>query len=130
MLGVLDRAGDALCAGIALDPDAARRGVDRDRRAAGGVRHDAPPRPHRLCHRDIGFIEGNRTHGQRRSSAGPGSSAAMAAAGLSIGQGVIAPVGDFSFRGGLFEAGEHLFGAHPRGPTAIFASNDDMAWAC
>ena len=48
----------------------------------------------------------------------------MSDAGLAIGDGRIA-AGDFSFRSGL-AAGEHLLAA-PKRPTAIFASNDDMA---
>ncbi len=48
----------------------------------------------------------------------------MAEAGLPIARDHIVG-GDFSFRSGL-EAGEALLATHPR-PTAIFASNDDMA---
>jgi len=76
-----------------------------------------------LGHRDIGFIEGPPTHassGRRRA----GFLAAMAAAGLAIVEGRLTG-GDFSFRSGM-EAGEALLATRPR-PTAIFASNDDMA---
>jgi LacI family transcriptional regulator len=76
-----------------------------------------------LGHRDIGFVEGPCAHassGKRRA----GFVASMAAAGLTIVDGHLTG-GDFSFRSGV-EAGEILLSTRPR-PTAIFASNDDMA---
>lgn len=76
-----------------------------------------------LGHRDIGFIEGHHAHAsslKRRA----GFVASMAAAGLAITEGHVRK-GDFSFRSGV-EAGEALLATVPR-PTAIFASNDDMA---
>lgn len=76
-----------------------------------------------LGHRDIGFVRGDLAHAsaeQRRM----GYASAMASAGLPILEGRIVD-GDFSFRAG-FEAGERLL-ASPTRPTAIFASNDDMA---
>jgi LacI family transcriptional regulator len=78
-----------------------------------------------LGHSRIGFIIGNpdqsaspmRTQGYRD---------AMAEAGLSINEELIVQ-GYFTYRSGL-EAGEALLGL-PNPPTAIFASNDDMAAA-
>ncbi|WP_419828031.1 LacI family DNA-binding transcriptional regulator [Sphingomonas sp.] len=76
-----------------------------------------------LGHRDIGFIEGDPTHASTRARRS-GFVNAMAAAGLSIADGRIQP-GDFSFRAGL-AAGEALLTVGLP-PSAIFASNDDMA---
>ncbi|MBB5710797.1 LacI family DNA-binding transcriptional regulator [Sphingomonas xinjiangensis] len=78
-----------------------------------------------LGHRRIGFIRGNPN---QASSAERfrGFAAALEAAGIDAG---IMPVeqGDFTFRSGI-DAAERLFDARRR-PTAIFASNDDMAAA-
>lgn len=76
-----------------------------------------------LGHRDIGFVEGNRAHAAA-SLRRAGFERAMAAGDCPIAPNRIRP-GDFSFRAGL-EAGEALLSGDPR-PTAIFASNDDMA---
>ena len=76
-----------------------------------------------LGHRDIGFIEGDRRHASTRTRRA-GFVAAMRDSGLSIDSSRIV-AGDFSFRSGL-EAGEAMLSA-PTPPTAIFASNDDMA---
>ncbi len=76
-----------------------------------------------LGHRDIGFIEGIPSHAatpKRRA----GFLSAMHRAGLPVDAANIVP-GDFTFRGGI-EGGEALLGRSKR-PTAIFASNDDMA---
>jgi LacI family transcriptional regulator len=76
-----------------------------------------------LGHREIGFIEGIPSHAatpKRRA----GFLSAMHAAGIPVARDRIVP-GDFTFRGGI-EGGETLLrSGHP--PTAIFASNDDMA---
>ncbi len=74
-----------------------------------------------LGHRNIGFIEG---HGDQSASAErrKGAEEAVAAqpgASLSV------AAGDFTYRSGL-EAARRLLARTPR-PTAIFASNDDMA---
>lgn len=76
-----------------------------------------------LGHREIGFIKGDRGHSvsARRYE---GFRATMAAAGLGVSDGRVLD-GDFSFRSGL-AAGERMLSA-ARPPTAIFASNDDMA---
>jgi LacI family transcriptional regulator len=76
-----------------------------------------------LGHRDIGFIEGIPSHAatpKRRA----GFLSAMHRAGLPVNADRIVP-GDFTFRGGI-EGGEALMRRSER-PTAIFASNDDMA---
>lgn len=74
-------------------------------------------------HREIAFIKGRAGH-----SAAPlrlaGFQDAMAEAGLAVADARL-PDGDFSFRSGL-EAGDALLVADDR-PTAIFASNDEMA---
>lgn len=74
-------------------------------------------------HRKIGFIRGDLHHSasQRRYD---GYCAAMEENGLQIDSRWIAS-GDFSFRSGV-EAAEAILG-HKERPTAIFASNDDMA---
>ena len=76
-----------------------------------------------LGHHDIGFIEGIPSHAatpKRRA----GFLSAMHRAGLPVGADRIMP-GDFTFKGGI-EGGEALLRSEKR-PTAIFASNDDMA---
>jgi LacI family transcriptional regulator, galactose operon repressor len=76
-----------------------------------------------LGHRRIGIVEGPkgfRSALERRS----GFSEALVAANLPLGDELVAP-GDYRFESGLL-AGEKLLGiAQP--PTAIFASNDEMA---
>jgi LacI family transcriptional regulator len=76
-------------------------------------------------HREIGFIQGDPKHSpsQRREQ---GYRAALAGAGVRINPEWIAP-GLFTYRSGL-DAAHKLLGVSPR-PTAIFASNDDMAAA-
>ncbi|ETI65675.1 transcriptional regulator [Sphingobium sp. C100] len=76
-----------------------------------------------LGHRHIGFIQGPLTHSAsiRREE---GFRAAMAAAGVAVEERLLLR-GDFRFRSGL-ELGEVLLRGPDR-PSAIFASNDDMA---
>lgn len=78
-----------------------------------------------LGHRRIGFITGNadQTSSSLRQE---GYAAALAARGIAVDAALIAP-GMFTFRSGL-EAAERLLQL-PEPPTAIFASNDDMAAA-
>jgi LacI family transcriptional regulator len=78
-----------------------------------------------LGHRDIGFIKGNPTHSAtvRRWE---GFCDAIAAAGISIPPKRVLQ-GDFTFRSGLAAAEAILGDGEP--PTAIFASNDEMALA-
>lgn len=78
-----------------------------------------------LGHRAIGFVQGDPRHSpsQRREQ---GYRAAMAGASLMIRDEWIAP-GLFTYRSGL-DAARQLLESDQR-PTAIFASNDDMAAA-
>ncbi len=76
-----------------------------------------------LGHRDIGFIRGHPTHSAARLRF-DGFCKAMADRGLEVRDRWIQQ-GFFSFRSG-FECAEALLSASDR-PTAIFASNDDMA---
>jgi LacI family transcriptional regulator len=78
-----------------------------------------------LGHRRIGFVEGN-PHQTASALRRAGYEAALHAAGVAVDTALIAP-GDFSYRSGL-AAAEALL-ALPDRPTAIFASNDDMAAA-
>lgn len=78
-----------------------------------------------LGHRDIGFIRGGTGHLIHRTRC-DGYKAAIEEAGLDVQSHLIAD-GDLSFESGL-TAGETLLGRAQR-PTAIFASNDDMAAA-
>ncbi len=76
-----------------------------------------------LGHRDIAFIKGhpNQTSSLERER---GYRTAMSEAGAHLDEDQIVQ-GFFTFRSG-FEAAEHLL-AGPLRPSAIFASNDDMA---
>lgn len=78
-----------------------------------------------LGHRAIGFVQGDPKHSpsQRREQ---GYRAAMAGASITISEDWIAP-GLFTYKSGL-DAAHRLLAAKQR-PTAIFASNDDMAAA-
>lgn len=76
-----------------------------------------------LGHRQIGFIQGPVSH-SASAWREEGFRAAMAAAGVPVEEAYVVR-GDFTSRTGL-ELGEQLL-ALPQPPTAIFASNDDMA---
>ncbi len=76
-----------------------------------------------LGHVRIGFVLGPASHGASRRRL-QGHREALAARGLHAAPALEAP-GDFSFRSGV-EAGARLL-ALPDPPTAVFASNDDMA---
>jgi LacI family transcriptional regulator len=78
-----------------------------------------------LGHQRVSFIIGNpnQTVSARRLS---GYKAAMADAGITPDETLVAQ-GNFNYRSGL-DAAEQLLALDPR-PTAIFASNDDMAAA-
>ncbi|WIW90633.1 LacI family DNA-binding transcriptional regulator (plasmid) [Sphingobium sp. V4] len=78
-----------------------------------------------LGHRDIGFIRGGPGHLIHRTRC-DGYMAALRDAGLDVRPDLIVE-GDMSFESGL-AAGEQLLKLAHR-PTAIFASNDDMAAA-
>ena len=74
-------------------------------------------------HKRIGFITGPAEHPSSLSRK-EGFERAMAEHGLDIDPGLVVE-GDFTFRSGM-ELTEELLSAKPA-PTAIFASNDDMA---
>nr|WP_162267088.1 LacI family DNA-binding transcriptional regulator [Luteimonas abyssi] len=78
-----------------------------------------------LGHRQIGYIQGapNQTASERRYE---GFRAALEEAGIALDAKLVEP-GRFTYRSGL-DAAERLLARKQR-PTAIFASNDDMAAA-
>lgn len=95
-------------------------GIDDHAAAAMMTRHIMA-----LGHRRIGFIGGDPTFGASRHRLA-GHRAALAEAGIAPDPALIVP-GLYTYRSGL-DAAEALLGlAEP--PTAIFASNDDMAAA-
>ena len=96
-------------------------GIDDQRAAYEMTRHLLS-----LGHQRLGFILGDKhQHCSERRLAGLRS--ALRDAGLDPAQAAQLAQGDFSYRSGL-DAAEHLL-AGPDRPTAIFASNDDMAAA-
>jgi LacI family transcriptional regulator len=80
-----------------------------------------------LGHRDIGFIIGapNQTASAQRQA---GFELALREAGLPVHPEWVKP-GSFSYRSGLVAAEQILNSGNGAKPTAIFASNDDMAAA-
>jgi LacI family transcriptional regulator len=101
-------------------PSLASIGIDDRGAAREMTRHLV-----KLGHRRIGFITGLPNHastGLRLS----GYRDALAEAGIEVDEAFIAH-GNYTYQSGL-EAAEHLLALEPR-PTAIFASNDDMAAA-
>lgn len=128
-LGEMATVRDALIAvrvpGVALatplaDPSITTIGVDDHAAARDMTRHLIA-----LGHRRIAFIEGNpeQLATERRRS---GYRTALTEAGLDYDEDLVAP-GLFSYRSGL-DAAEALLDLDPP-PTAIFASNDEMAAA-
>ncbi|PHY17607.1 LacI family DNA-binding transcriptional regulator [Caulobacter sp. BP25] len=79
-----------------------------------------------LGHRRIGFIVGEPRYGASQARR-EGYLLAMKAHGLPVSEGLVRQ-GDFTFQSGVAEAKALL--ALPDRPTAIFASNDDMALGC
>ena len=104
-----------------VENDAAPRIVTDDRAAARRMTDYLLE----LGHRRIGFIRGPETHGASRERF-QGYCDALAAAGVEAEASLVAD-GAFTYRSGL-EAADALLSA-PQRPTAIFASNDDMAVA-
>ncbi len=102
------------------DPNACAGSVQMNDRAAA---HDMTRHLIALGHRTIGFIKGDPAH-----SVAPlrfaGFEDAMNEAGLHV-DGAHVLEGDFSFRSGL-ALGETMLAQLDR-PSAVFASNDDMA---
>ncbi|CAN5390225.1 LacI family DNA-binding transcriptional regulator [soil metagenome] len=76
-----------------------------------------------LGHRSIGFIKGDPNHSTSRKRY-EGFCTTMTAAGLSVDERFVLQ-GDFSFRSALAPA--TLLVSAKDAPTAVFASNDDMA---
>jgi LacI family transcriptional regulator len=74
-------------------------------------------------HRRIGFVRGREDQNASHERFA-GFASAMKMAGLALETQLIVP-GDFQFEGG-FAAGQRLL-AHDNPPSAVFASNDDMA---
>ena len=106
--------------GAEAEPSRGRRVYMDDHRAA----HDMTAHLARLGHKDIGFVVGSPRYAASRARR-EGFEAAMARHGLQIRPEWIAD-GDFTFPSGL-ECGARILSAGPA-PTAIFASNDDMAF--
>jgi LacI family transcriptional regulator len=79
-----------------------------------------------LGHKRIGFIVGEPRYGASQARR-EGYLAAMQSHGLLVSEGLVRQ-GDFTFQSGVAEAKALL--ALPDRPTAIFASNDDMALGC
>ncbi|MET3664914.1 LacI family DNA-binding transcriptional regulator [Caulobacter sp. 1776] len=79
-----------------------------------------------LGHKRIGFIVGEPRYGASQARR-EGYLEAMKARGLPVAEGLVRQ-GDFTFQSGLEQAKALL--ALPDRPTAIFASNDDMALGC
>lgn len=101
--------------------DFGRSGLVRmDDRAAA---HDMARHLIELGHREIGFIKGDPAHSASQARE-EGFRAALAAGGVAVRERFIVE-GDFSFRSGLAHGNDLL--TQKRRPSAIFASNDDMA---
>lgn len=101
-------------------PSLASIGIDDRGAAREMTRHLV-----KLGHRRIGFITGLPNHASTGLRLG-GYRDALAEAGIEEDEALIAH-GTYTYQSGL-EAAEHLLALEPR-PTAIFASNDDMAAA-
>jgi LacI family transcriptional regulator len=108
---------------VRLSPDHEPERAPRVGMDDAGAAQEMTRRLLELGHRDIGFVEGPAGHGAstlRRA----GFLAALAEAGVAPRDALIRP-GRFDFRSGLEAADAMLDQARP--PTAIFASNDEMA---
>ena len=106
--------------GAEIEPERGRRVYMDDHRAA----YDMTMHLARLGHRDIGFIVGNARYAASRARR-EGFETAMTRQGLAVRPEWMLE-GDFTFQSGL-ECGLQLLAA-PTRPTAVFASNDDMAF--
>ena len=78
-----------------------------------------------LGHRQIAFVRGDPLHSTARRRE-EGFRAAMAEASVATSEGML-HAGDFTYRSGLAVGRELLERATGERPTAVFASNDDMA---
>lgn len=106
--------------GAETELDRGRRVYMDDHRAA----YDMTMHLARQGHREIGFIVGNARYAASRARR-EGFESAMARQGLPIRPEWVLE-GDFTFQSGL-ECGVRLLGT-PTRPSAVFASNDDMAF--
>lgn len=121
VLDALDARGVAYVRlGAETQLDRGRRVYMDDRQAA----YDATAHLAGLGHRDIGLVVGNARYAASRQRR-EGFEAAMAAHGLTVRPEWVLQ-GDFTFQSGL-ECGSRLLSQEAR-PTAVFASNDDMAF--
>jgi LacI family transcriptional regulator len=121
VLDVLDRRGSHYVRlGSDIEPARGRRVYMDDHRAA----YDMTMHLARLGHREIGFIIGNARYAASKSRR-EGFELAMARQGLELRPEWVLE-GDFTFQSGL-ECGARML-AQTHRPTAIFASNDDMAF--
>jgi LacI family transcriptional regulator len=121
VLDALDRRGTPYVRlGAETAPSRGRRVYMDDRRAA----FDMTVHLARLGHRDIGFIVGSPRYSASRARL-EGFHAAMQQQGLQVRDEWVAD-GDFTFLSGLASGARIL--SSDRRPTAIFASNDDMAF--
>lgn len=120
VLDVLERNGTPFVRlGAEFDLDRGMRVFMDDRQAAA----DMTAHLVQSGHRRIGFITGPPSYAASRARR-EGFEAAMASQGLEVDPALVVE-GDFTFEAGR-RAGAALLAADPR-PTAIFASNDDMA---
>ncbi|MFZ5685379.1 MAG: LacI family DNA-binding transcriptional regulator [Pseudomonadota bacterium] len=106
--------------GAETDPGRGRRVHMDDHRAA----FDITAHLIGLGHRDIGFVVGSTRYAASRARR-EGFEAAMARHGLAVRPEWVAE-GDFTFPSGL-DCGARILAGAQR-PTAVFASNDDMAF--
>lgn len=123
LLAELDRCGLAMAQVATGVPSPLANAVSIDDEAAA---HAMTARLIGEGHRRIAFVAGdpNQTASRLRRQ---GYERALAEAGLSTDAGLVEQ-GDFTYRSGLAAAARLL--AQAQRPTAIFASNDDMAAAC
>lgn len=120
VLDVLERNGTPFVRlGAEFDLDRGMRVFMDDRQAAA----DMTAHLIQSGHRRIGFITGPPSYAASRARR-EGFETAMAGRGLDVDSALVVE-GDFTFEAGR-RAGAVLLAAAPR-PTAIFASNDDMA---
>jgi len=121
VLDALDRRG-ALYVRLGAETELTRgrRVYMDDHRAA----HDMTVHLARMGHKDVGFIIGSSRYAASRLRR-EGFETAMQRHGLTVRPEWVLE-GDFTFQSGL-ECGARLLAQDPR-PTAIFASNDDMAF--
>ncbi|WBT05034.1 LacI family DNA-binding transcriptional regulator [Brevundimonas vesicularis] len=117
----LDAIGKSGMKAVVLAAPALRDGLISLRVDDQGAAHEMMRHLLGLGHRAVGFVEGRRD----QSATADRRHGAQVAVDAVKGATMWAEAGDFTYRSG-FQAGQRLLGRSPR-PTAIFASNDDMA---